>query len=299
MRVLRWIGIVVGILVGLVVLAVTGLYAVSSFKLNRSYTIPAETIAIPSDAATVERGRHLATAIGKCVACHGANLGGMVFIEDPALGRFVAVNLTSGRGGMASHMKDTDWVRAIRHGVGPDGKGLRFMPSDDFYYFSGPDLAAVIAYVKSVPPVDSNLPESTVGPLGRFLYLTGQLPLVPAEVLNHAVRPSAPPPGVTVEYGKYLAETGGCIGCHGAGLSGGHVPGTPPSFPDATNLTPTGLGAWTEQDFFRALREGKRPAGTNINPFMPWKLAGQMTDDEIKAVWLYLKSVPPKPTGQR
>jgi len=73
----------------------------------------------------------------------------------------------------------------------------------------------------------------------------------------------------------------------------------PPNLPPASNLTPTGLGAWSQADFFTALREGKRPDGRVLDEFMPWKSFAKMTDNELTALWLYLKSVPPKPTGNK
>ena len=102
----------------------------------------------------------------------------------------------------------------------------------------------------------------------------------------------------SIEYGRYLAQVSGCHGCHGTGLSGGRVAG-PPDLPLASNLTPAGLAAWTEADFVRALREGRRPDGSAINEFMPWRGYGAMTDTELHALWLYLRSVPPRPTGTR
>ncbi|GAB3220662.1 hypothetical protein [Spirosoma arcticum] len=65
----------------------------------------------------------------------------------------------------------------------------------------------------------------------------------------------------------------------------------------AANLTPTGIGSWRETDFFRTLRTGKRPNGQELHPSMPWPQVGMMTNDELHAIWLYLKSVPPKPFG--
>ena len=125
--------------------------------------------------------------------------------------------------------------------------------------------------------------------------------LLPAELIDHnAPRPTGVTPGETVEYGQYLAV--GCSGCHGPGYSGGPIPGTPPEFPPAANITPdktTGIGNWSKADFVKALREGKRPDGTDINPFMPWKNFSQMTDQEVGALWLYLQTVPPKAKGGR
>jgi hypothetical protein len=91
-------------------------------------------------------------------------------------------------------------------------------------------------------------------------------PLVPAEMIDHeGPRPTAPPPGVTVEYGAYLAV--GCTGCHGEGFSGGPIPGISPDWPEAANITQdpeTGIGGWTREDFYRAMREGRRPDGTEL-----------------------------------
>ena len=302
MRVVRWIGIGLGGLIGLVLIAAVALYLIAGGRIDRTYAISAEAIAIPTDQASIDRGRHLATAIGKCVDCHGQNLGGTIFLDvtAPPLFRAVAPNLTRGQGGLGGQLSDADFARAIRHGVGPDGKALLVMPADDYYAMSDADLGALIAYIRSLPPVDSQLPPSEIRPLGRILLAAGQLPPFPAEVIDHsASRDVAPPAGVTPEYGRYLAMTGGCTGCHGLGLSGGAIPGVPPDFPKARNITPTGIGSWTEEDFFRALREGKRPDGSSLNPFMPWMATRQMTDDEIKALLAFLRTVPPRPDGMR
>lgn len=302
-KIVKWILVVLGGLVGLLVLAVIGLYVVSEMRFNKTYTIAPEAITIPTDAAAIEHGKHLATAIGKCVDCHGPDLAGTVFIDAPP-GKLIAANLTAGKGGIGGKFSDADWVRAIRHGVDPDGKPLLFMPAQEFYYFNDKDLGDLIAYVKSVSPVDHEQPESEVRPLGRVLFLAGQLDLVPAELIDHTgPRPAAPEPAVNVQYGEYLAAVGGCHGCHGPGLSGGPVPGTPPNdpdFPPAANITPGGdVANWSEADFINAMRTGQRPNGKQIHPFMPWANVGQMTDDELKATWAYLQSVPAKPDGNR
>ena len=105
------------------------------------------------------------------------------------------------------------------------------------------------------------------------------------------------PPAATVEYGHYMAQVGGCLGCHGSGLSGGAIPGVPPDYPKAQNITPTGIGRWSDAEVIRALRVGKRPDGTTISTFMPWPYTAQMTDIEIAALIKYLRSVPPRATG--
>jgi mono/diheme cytochrome c family protein len=286
-----------GVLVLLLVFAAAVVYGVSERNIRRTYDLPAlaalRTTPADDAAALLARGEHLATAIGKCVDCHSPDLAGQVFIDDPALGRVVATNLTTGRGGKLGGYDDAALERAIRHGVGLNGRALLFMPSHEYYYMGEEDFAALVAYLRSLPAVDRELPPSKVGPLGRTLYATGQLPLFSAEIIDHdAPRPQSPPQGVTREYGEYLANIGGCVGCHRPDLSGGRIPGTPPHFPAATNITPAGIGAWTEEDFFRALRGGIRPDGSAIDPFMPWALTSRMTDDEIRAVWMYVSTVP-------
>jgi cytochrome c553 len=270
------------------------IYAASEVRLKKAVELTSAPFTAAPDPARLERGKHLATAINKCVACHEADLGGKVFIEAGPLGTIIAPNLTTGRGGVLASYTDAELERAIRHGVRRDGRAIKIMPAPEYYHLSDDDLAALIAYLRTVKPVDRELPATTIGPLGRALYLFGQLPLLPAEEMDHAARRETAAPGVTVEYGAYLAMVGGCKGCHGMDLAGG--PSPEPGAPPAANLTPAGIGPWSEQDFFTALRMGRRPDGTTIDPFMPWALTAAMTDDEIRALWMYLKTVPAKET---
>ncbi|MDB4950766.1 MAG: cytochrome c class [Gemmatimonadetes bacterium] len=301
-RWLRRLGYAAGGLFGLVLVAAIAVYAASELRIRRTYGIAGQKLALRSDPATLARGKHLATSIGKCVDCHGADLGGKAFIDAPPIGVVFASNLTAGRGGALARYTDTQLEAAIRHGVRYDHRPLKAMPSDEFYNLSDGDVAAIIGYLRTVPPVDREIPAARVGPIGRLLYLKGDLPLLPAEAMDHARPRTVPPQAPTREYGRYLSSVSGCSGCHGEHLSGGPIPGVPPEWPAARNLTPnpvTGIGGWTEADFVRALRTGTRPDGTRINEVMPWKLAGQMTDDEMHAIWLYLRSVPARPFGGR
>jgi len=173
------------------------------------------------------------------------------------------------------------------------------MPSRIWYYLSDDDLADLIAYLKSLPPVDNELPKTELGPLGRVMLTLGQLPpdIIPNVItIDHdGPRPVAPEPGVTVEYGKYLAIT--CTLCHGANLNGKTI--TTDAEYLAPNLTPGGeLHYWSEDDFIATLRTGVTPGGKQLKSAMPWKYFGQMTDDEMKAVWLYLQSLPALPQGK-
>jgi hypothetical protein len=116
---------------------------------------------------------------------------------------------------------------------------------------------------------------------------------------HHAARPDVPTPAPTAQYGKYLALL--CTGCHGHGLSGGKIPGAPPELPIPTNITPheTGIKAYTEADFMRLLNTGIKRNGKKLDPFMPLPALTAMNDVEKKALWLYLRSLPPKPFGGR
>lgn len=257
-KIFKWIGIVLGSLVGLLVLALVVLYVIGTVQWNRlhgQYEVPVETIP----------------------------------------------NLTPGAGGVGAINTDEDWVRAIRHGVGHDGRGLVLMPSGVFYYLSDEDLGALIAYLKSLPPVDNELPETSLGPLGRVMLTLGQLPpelAVPNVIsIDHdGPRPVAPEPGVTVEYGEYLANT--CTVCHGSNLNGQTLREGPTVYV-ALNLTRGGeMVGWSEEQFITTMRTGITPGGKQLIDFMPWKYIGQMTDDELKAVWMYLQSLPALPQGK-
>jgi mono/diheme cytochrome c family protein len=299
-KIFKWIGIVLGSLVGLLVLAFVVLYIIGTVKWNSIrgtvHNVPVENITIPTDQASIARGEHIAT-IRMCQDCHTETWSGQSDTV-PGLITLAFPNLTSGLGGAGATYTDEDWVRAIRHGVGYDGRGLLLMPSRVWYYLSDEDLADLIAYLKSLPPVDNEPPKTELGPLGRVMMILGQLPpeaTVPdATLIDHdAPRPVAPQPGVTVEYGMYLART--CTLCHGSELNGqtifdGSV---------ALNLTPGGeMRGWSEEDFIATMRTGVTPSGRQLKDVMPWKYFGQMTDDELKAVWIYLQSLPALPQGE-
>lgn len=300
-KLLKWLGLGLAGLVGLLIVAIAGVYLLSSMQLNKSYAVEPEPVAVPTAAAAIAEGQRQYTTHG-CGDCHGPDGAGALVIDDPLFGRISGSNLTPGAGGIGQSYSNLDWVRAIRHGVAPDGRPLLVMPSHEYNPLNDDDLGAMMAYLKSMPPVDNQPPANTVGLLGRILLVTGLVPVLPAGRINHtAPRPTAVARGATVEYGYYLSQS--CIGCHGEGLSGGPIPGLPPEPPLPRNLTPdaaTGLGNWSQEDFLVAIREGQRPDGTAINPkAMPWPSFKLMTDEELQALWLYLRSVPAQPYGNR
>ena len=266
-------------------------YVWSSVRMNRSYSIEARPINIPGDATAVERGRRIAVGVTKCVDCHGSDMGGLIVVDDPALGLFAGPNLTPGKSGVLDGYSDAELARAIRYGVRRDGTPIKFMPAGEFTHLSDSDTADLIAFLRALPPVDRVLPESSVGPLARFLYVAGELPMLTAvENLDLSMKqPENVVRAATEEYGKYLIATGGCNGCHGMELKGGHVPGTPPDHPDfppATNIRQSGVvNGWTEADFIKTMRTGIRPNGVPIHPFMPYKAVATLADDDLKALW--------------
>ena len=100
-KVLKWIGIILGALVGLLLLADAAVYSISSIRFNRTHDVQIEAVEIPTDEASIEYGKHVA-AIRSCMACHGDGLAGQIEFEDPTVGRIANANLTSGEGGLGA-----------------------------------------------------------------------------------------------------------------------------------------------------------------------------------------------------
>jgi mono/diheme cytochrome c family protein len=288
------------VLVALLVLST--IFVLSTNKLAKGIVYVDSSPGIPKDSASLARGRHLARAIGKCADCHGDDLSGQVIIDALPMARVVAPNLTSGRGGIGGQRTDDQLIQAVRHGVGMGGRPLALMPARNYWHMSDDDVGALVGYLRSLPAVDKELPPTTFGLVGRTLLVRGTLnPMFEALDMDHDARRDAPPAADTTQaYGQYLANIGGCTGCHGPGLSGGAIPGMPPDAKPAANITPEGIGRWSEQDFFVALREGRRPDGTALDStVMPVRFTREMSDLETRAVWMYLQTVPPRAFGSR
>ncbi|MGA9531582.1 MAG: c-type cytochrome [Anaerolineales bacterium] len=288
---LKWIGIALVAIVGIVLVAGLVMYTISGSRLNKTYDVQAESINVPSDEGSLARGEKLATGI--CVGCHGPNLGGQALMDDPMIGVVYAPNLTSGAGGMAATFSDADFVHAIRHGIGPDGKALMIMPADAFIHFSEEDLGSIIAYLRGAPPIDNTVPARRLTPMARVLLAAGAFgPVFPVEYINHDTPyPPMPEIGANVAYGEYLGTL--CATCHGPKLSG-----MQPSDPEsavAPNLTLGGeLAGWTEQDFITAIETGVTPGGHMLNnDYMPWQeFSDAFSEDELRGVYMYLQTLP-------
>lgn len=270
-------------------------------RMQRTLELPARDIALTGDAAAVERGAYLYRSRG-CTDCHGDDATGRLFVDDAKAGlRLGGPNLTPGPGSAVKGYTGADWERLLRHGVKPSGRPAMVMPSEDFARWTDADVAAVAAYLRQLPPRDGS-PAVLQLPLPmRVLYGLGVIEDAAAKI-DHALPPAQPvPEAVSVDHGRYVAQ--GCQGCHGAQLSGGRIPGGPPDWPAAANLTPgsgSAMAAYADAAAFKAmLKSGKRPDGSAISPVMPFAALAQLSDVDAEAAYLYLKSLPPRAAGGR
>ncbi len=254
------------------------------------------------EAAAMERavknGHHLVHSRLACNGCHGEDFGGSVVIDVPPVGYWAAPNLTAGQGSITNGFGPHDWDLAVRHGIRHTGMSSS-MPCNEFKGVTDHELSDVIAYLKTQKPVDRLIKPVRLGPVFAFLTATDPT-MLPAQTIDHQAAHAVEPPStaVTLEFGRHIVPA--CEGCHNPKLSGGKMQGDP-NMPIVANITldETGLKSWSEADFIRAMREGKRPDGSDIKKQMPWEAFRKMTDTELKALWLYLQSVPPLPKGAK
>jgi mono/diheme cytochrome c family protein len=296
----RWIKWTAGIVGGLavVVIAAGGVgWQMANQKIARKVEVAVKAVPYATDTQALERGKYLFESRG-CVDCHGANGGGRTFVDDGKGLRLAGPNITSG--GATAKYQPEDWVRIIRHGVKPGGQAAMVMPSEDYNRFTDQDLAALVAHVRRLPPQQGGAAVIDLPPPVRILYGFGAIKDAAAKI-DHTLPPAQPiPEGVNAKHGAYVANM--CIGCHGEQLSGGKVPGGPPDWPAAANLTPgegSAMTRYKDAAAFQAMfRSGKRPDGTPIQ-VMPFESLGKMSDVDTQALYEYLKTVPPRPAGKR
>lgn len=269
-------------------------------KMQRRIDVKIGPVALRNDADSIARGRYIFMSRG-CTECHGVDGAGKTFVDDGKGMLLHAPNITPVPGGVVASYTADDWTRTIRHGVKPDGRPVIIMPSEDYARLNDNDLASIVAFMRQMPAKPG--PGTTVQlPMPvKALYAFGVIKDA-AERIDHTL----PPPPVTADaptaaHGAYVANT--CVGCHGANLSGGKIPGAPPDWPAAANLTPgegSALPRYADAESFKAmLRSGKRPDGSAVSPVMPFGALKELNDVDAQALYLHLKALSPKAFGNR
>jgi mono/diheme cytochrome c family protein len=288
-KTLKITGVVLGVVVCLFAAFYLKAHVSTESRIHQVYAVVPQQLTPSSDSAILAYGKRLITTKG-CNDCHGADLGGKIFIDDPALGLIVARNLTRGKGGLPEDFEVSDWVLALKHGIRKTGLPLLVMPADEYTHLTEKDMTAIISYCSQVPAVDRELPPSGVGPLARVLTELGKLPLLPVEKIDHSRKLTVDLKAeVSIEYGKYLSNA--CQGCHREHMKGGEP--IAPGFPVVADISSTGNpGKWTAEQFMQTLRTGHTPEGKALKASeMPWTMTRAYTDIELKALHLYLQSI--------
>ena len=272
--------------------AFTVLAEMGDRKLARHVDVAVAPVALRSDAASVERGGYLFRSRG-CGDCHGMDGAGAVVVDDGAM-HIRSPDITPAPTGVVAGYTPTDWVRTIRHGVKPDGRPMMIMPSEEYNRLVDADLAAIVAYVRQLAPAAGARAEVRLPMPVKALYAAGVVRDA-SEKIDHSLAPAQPvPEGINAAHGAYVAN--GCIGCHGARLTGGKIAGAPPDWPAAARLAP-GPGSALDrypsaEPFMAMLKTGKRPDGSSVSKVMPFVSLKEMNEVDVRALYLHLRSLP-------
>lgn len=258
--------------------------------LARRHAPPSIGIAQDVRDAPLAAGERIVRVRNGCADCHGKDLAGGRVVDSPVVGKVYAPNLTPA--GLGS-WTDDQIAAAIRTGIRPDGRALVIMPSHEFQHLGRDDLAAVIAYLRSLPAIERKVPPVEVGPLPRVLYAFGKFPtLLPVETIDVSrgfdEKPHEAP---TAAFGRYLASAS-CSGCHGSEFRGGPIPGAPPDWAAAASLRLGADSRWDLAGFMRTMREGRSAVdGHALRAPMPVAVLGKMNDVELTALWQFLSTL--------
>ena len=155
-KILKMAGIVLGAILFIVIAFYVKVYVSTENRMHKKYSVEVETLGIETDSATLAYGERLITTKG-CNDCHGADLGGKIFVDDPGLGLLIARNLTGGKGGLPQDYGVEGWTLALKHGLRKDGTPLLFMPSHEYTLLSKQDMEAIISYCSQLAPIDRNV----------------------------------------------------------------------------------------------------------------------------------------------
>lgn len=284
---LKWMGVILGGLLTLVVGFVSALALIGVFKYYNPPSNPVPELQVEGTAEQIARGEHLASAF--CVECHsttrdfpmtgGVDLGADLPIN---LGSYVSVNLTPA--GPLKDWTDGEIFRALRDNVDNEGNRLVFMAGTNVRYIAEEDMHAIIAFLRSQEPVEkeSLLPPDRPNFLSLIMFGANMIPEQP--LVTEPI--AAPKKEATAAYGEFLTTFLDCKNCHGADLNGG----TSPVAPKGPSLRL--VKAWTEEEFINTLRTGVNPSGKELSPLMPWRSTGRLDDVELSALYQYLVSLP-------
>jgi cytochrome c553 len=289
---LKWTGITLLSLVLIVIISSWVLASKFNNKFEKVYTLTPAPVAIPADSASIARGAMLAVG---CQGCHEKDLGGKVFFDDPNIGVLPSSNLTRATGSETEGYTDEDFVRAMRHGLNKKGNPLMVMPSESIGELSDKDLGCLIAYIKSIPPIERTFDKRYFTYMSQVMAGAGLFGnLFSYDIIDHESRKNmtAPPISDSPEYGEYMVRTNGCKTCHGANLGGGKSPD--PVSPPVPDISKGGkISNWTKEQFISFFQTGKTPDGRLPNPmFMPWEGLGALDTVEIVSVYNYIHSLP-------
>lgn len=282
-KILKWFLLGLGGVVGLALIGVLVIYIVLGNDFARTFNVPGSNFVVPDDEASITEGKRLATLRGCYSGCHGETANGNIFFDV-----WDGTNLVSPDIARAvRNYPNEDVERIIRHGVRPDGTSvIRVMPSQMFYNLSDEDLGAIVAYLKTVPPGDEQLPDTSFGPFARLLLFTFKQEigsLMAAELIDHDKPRVRPARHSLLEHGRYLTLTV-CTECHGNDLRGIPFDGTP---------TLAIVAAYGIDDFRVLMRTGE-PIGDRELDLMKEVAAGRFshfTDREIDALHRYLQTL--------
>jgi mono/diheme cytochrome c family protein len=301
-RILKWTGIVLSLLIIALVLTV-------ALRQNLKYDRPYPAITASRDSAVIARGKNIIFSTGHCMDCHskrnndslmnaGAEIpltGGVMF--DLPVGKIYSRNITPDVETGIGKFSDGEIARALRYGVHPDGTAVfDFMA---FHNTSDEDLTAIISYLRAQKPVHNEVPKHSLNVLGMIVKAFMVVPVGPTGEVAKSVKRDS-----TAAYGKYIAHyLANCNGCHTernlAGeftgesfAGGGEIDGYYP--PNLTTSTESRINGWSQQDFINRFRMGRVIPKSP----MPWNSFKRMTDDELKAVYKYLKTIKPAKTKE-
>lgn len=290
-RFLKITAYVLGTLILIILLASWYFSSKFNAEFEKVFAFEPDEIMIPNDSASVERGRILSV---DCRSCHGADLAGKIFFEDPGIGVLPSSNLTRAKGSETEHYTNQDFVRAIRHGLNKSGNKLMIMPCKSISHLSDEDLGSLIAFINTLPKVEKTFPSRKFTFMSQVMAGSGLFgDLFHYDLIDHAKLKNIPsvPVGPTPEYGFYLVNIHGCNDCHKKDLKGGKSPD--PVSPPVPDISMSGnFGKWSSEQFTAVFRTGTTPEGKALqSEFMPFAGLGAHTDEEIEAVYNYIKSL--------